>query len=730
VRTRVRCESMMATPSALQRLASLSQPPPLLPLAQLLGDLASSDPIHSSQRLQLPQPAPDATVLEAMRGSNASPGGRGFELQPPAQPTHATDMTTPRLLLGPAAGATDQPAERLVTLQLQVVASGASGSRHDRVLAMLAPVRVSTQGFSQAAHNKQEQELKPSAEHPVLAVSQPAADLWEETAEDGGLGFEDGAPSFSPPGMSEQRRSVVMADEQDRPVSISPDADTTGSLLAVDPIEDPPAPEVPILVDDEDGDHTAVPGTKGSEGADAEDGRVAGAAMHAELHIAATLGSSPEGSSVRSTEMRSTSLLAEVEALEDHRPAGSPDSQRKQASSAHDVGSCAKLSSDSGTWEGLGIVSLGAAAEQHGIQDSRSQAAPQPPPSSPAPLSLGASEATVPSHRTLYGSLQDTQSGAKSTSPRHARQDVEQAAGDQADWEHVTDMGVETHLLRIRQWEGREPDSHATSTIVQHPKQAEDVCAEAGSTRAATLGQNLIHPAAAANHLDAVTRATQWSQAASRLGDRRRSTAESASSFEEQSAGSPTAATAWVSGRKATGEHGAGQLPAMDWSQIGKKSGRLAAIAGDSLRKGLAHAARQTGRRDPSLPSPTPEKPQEQPGSAVKRPAIPQREQHGSSTVSAASNFLQSLKARGEQSLHAARSVLSPDAAGGRPERTISDGVEHAEAPQDHAVVGPSMRNMFSDLKRTMERVGMCTLLLPWLLCFTCCSCTLAFFTA
>ena len=49
----------------------------------------------------------------------------------------------------------------------------------------------------------------------------------------------------------------------------------------------------------------------------------------------------------------------------------------------------------------------------------------------------------------------------------------------------------------------------------------------------------------------------------------------------------------------------------------------------------------------------------------------------------------------GEQSLNAARSALSPDA--GRPHEA------QMERAPSH---GPSVRGMFSDLKRTMERVG------------------------
>lgn len=78
--------------------------------------------------------------------------------------------------------------------------------------------------------------------------------------------------------------------------------------------------------------------------------------------------------------------------------------------------------------------------------------------------------------------------------------------------------------------------------------------------------------------------------------------------------------------------------------------------------------------------------------------------------------FLQSLKSRGEQSLHAARSVLSPEAMG----HSRADGAASSDGAAavgeggrgEHAALG-SMRGMFSDLKRTMERVGECTV--PWM---------------
>lgn len=58
---------------------------------------------------------------------------------------------------------------------------------------------------------------------------------------------------------------------------------------------------------------------------------------------------------------------------------------------------------------------------------------------------------------------------------------------------------------------------------------------------------------------------------------------------------------------------------------------------------------------------------------------------------------------RGEQSLNAARSALSPEPSGphdGHGERGGNSGRD--EQPG----LGPSVRGIFSDLKRTMERVG------------------------
>ena len=58
---------------------------------------------------------------------------------------------------------------------------------------------------------------------------------------------------------------------------------------------------------------------------------------------------------------------------------------------------------------------------------------------------------------------------------------------------------------------------------------------------------------------------------------------------------------------------------------------------------------------------------------------------------------------RGEQSLNAARSALSPEAGKqheGQLEKSPSQGKDGQPG------IGPSVRGMFSDLKRTMERVG------------------------
>ena len=58
---------------------------------------------------------------------------------------------------------------------------------------------------------------------------------------------------------------------------------------------------------------------------------------------------------------------------------------------------------------------------------------------------------------------------------------------------------------------------------------------------------------------------------------------------------------------------------------------------------------------------------------------------------------------RGEQSLNAARSALSPEA-GRQHEGQIERAPAHGKDGQPG--IGPSVRGMFSDLKRTMERVG------------------------
>lgn len=60
---------------------------------------------------------------------------------------------------------------------------------------------------------------------------------------------------------------------------------------------------------------------------------------------------------------------------------------------------------------------------------------------------------------------------------------------------------------------------------------------------------------------------------------------------------------------------------------------------------------------------------------------------------------------RGEQSLNAARSALSPES--GRPHEAHGERGPLSARDQQPGI-GPSVRGMFSDLKRTMERVGVC----------------------
>lgn len=78
------------------------------------------------------------------------------------------------------------------------------------------------------------------------------------------------------------------------------------------------------------------------------------------------------------------------------------------------------------------------------------------------------------------------------------------------------------------------------------------------------------------------------------------------------------------------------------------------------------------------------------------------RQKHNLSDTHMVCNTLRHI-CRGEQSLSAARSALSPETGKqheGQLEKTPSQGKDGQPS------IGPSVRGMFSDLKRTMERVG------------------------
>lgn len=110
---------MMATGDALRRLASLSQPPPLLPLTQLLGDLAITPDTQPKLRSRLASSEP-GTLAE-----NSAP----FELRPADKRAVSAEMQTPRLVMRPVAEenrSAEVEEARPVLLRLSIAPQGDS----------------------------------------------------------------------------------------------------------------------------------------------------------------------------------------------------------------------------------------------------------------------------------------------------------------------------------------------------------------------------------------------------------------------------------------------------------------------------------------------------------------------------------------------------------------------------------------------------------------------------
>lgn len=729
MRTRVRCENMMATSGALQRLASLSQPPPLLPLAQLLGDLAVSDPIRSSQKLQLPQPGTE--VAKASLSGQRSPAAGPFELRPsgPGQPA---DMVTPRLVLG-------SPGDhRPVRMQLQVLSSDIFHNSSVLVRVSLVVKSLPQHEEEQLDQDQAEQQAISAANVLGSMAGDQEAGLHRGQAEHGvpAEGLETAvSPStaaVSLPTVMEHSREDTSSttsptEAAHRPIGLASSQELPPGANSADAgsgkMEPSAFASMAVATGVERVDNKAdTPQVQQAHDGSSEDDMPA-AIKQVELQIAASLESSHASSrgstgvkgvkSLPRREMEHESGFGEMAgnalALEGHCNSqalgqdsdcfSSREEERTASDNAPLPDSEAPASSSDGT-QGPAASSSANAQESGGSGSSSacliSTSQQQP---HDAEVSTG-------QHKSLTASVQGTSdvfaqaaektafsSSSGKTGPQE--RDRDDVGKDQADWEHVT-LGSDKGDVPAEHSRHQESTSmpDRTVNVNSHPAAAEAV----GSLSPAIKG---LSP----------------SEVVSREGLPRNFTPESSSSGnsgmypDEATLHSPGAAASGSSDERPVkpGQHAALQASGVGWSQIGKKSGRLAAMAGDSLRKGLVHAARQSTWREGGGQPPLAEKPQEHASLSARRPTTPQRDQHASSTTSAASNFLQTLKARGEQSLHAARSVLSPEAAASRPDRPSSDGGDAADVSRgahDHASIGPAMRGMFSDFKRTMERVG------------------------
>lgn len=680
----------MTTGSALQRLASLSQPPPLLPLTQLLGDLAITPETHPKRRNGDPPPQPETFPESQAR--------RPFELRPTVVPRGSMEMQTPRLVMGVGAEHSPLPhaEERPVWVHISVASVG--DAVHE---AGLVTVRLTL--------------------NPAQAAQSPSLSLSEQ-------GVQLPAPAVTSFGAS-----TPMA----TPETVAPRGDHGGASGAAEPVgglQSILVPGAAPSVASQAGDSAK----QANKLADPFAAAATAADVHATIHSALSERRDGEGDVADCTDGL---LNADLEQVELQIAASMQPSSLD--SSAGDVLDAAHLRSASlpeavnGTSAEVG----GASTEQGG--DSSSDAlsgdrmnewsqeapaqleAPQPPPVRSlrgAGDGVGASHADVKEdsvglacEEALPARLSENVSTLEEAADVVPHGSI--GPQEQADWEHVRsasdddsdDSGVVVHHEQISQAKediAAPAESRSDSLFHEQTKgKVEESGGDVSKDKFAST-YALAQLASAPQTVDGGPLALSSSAAASAGSS---GEARNPDKVDRQVTPERRRHEGLHFFPRPGGESSPGPSPvAVDWSQLGKQSGRLAAMAGDSLRKGFAqaashasHAARQSGKLDGRPLSPPGQKPGDQPSRGPGTP--PSKEQQTGGPT-----FLQTLKSRGEQSLHAARSVLSPESTGPRSDSAAStSGNEPAaeDAKGEHAALG-SMRGMFSDLKRTMERVG------------------------
>ena len=744
MRTRVRCEAMMATNGALQRLASLSQPPPLLPLTELLGDLAITP-----ETQPLPQ-GPTASP-EAEAAAERLP----FELRPAGTSRTSAELQTPRLVMrsgqeqSPSSGAEEGP----VQLHLSVAPHDNATEEASRVIVRLtlrqeqaAPVghpsssqRAVQQPVPASDGSTQATQLAPSgsaAQAGEQRTSVVPADCPSPAGEEDHARIPPGQPAVSTPGDDGAIRGAESLPEQARVPAEAEDSGGTGdpSQHVADPfaaVANPPAAQgsgdmsPPSAAAVRSGEEAAAADGAGLLDSDLE---------QLELQIAASMQPSTEGSGAAERLRACASQHSSRATQSGFEDAVSPCPAKEGASSDKEGDRVSRQVSERPALEGIeetdaksdaDAAQQTSATEQGHATRVDSTAAPAevlnlPKPSLPASDAPGIVSQEVPAQRGSERTREEEAAGAQSPASSPSQ---EHAAKEHADWEHVrsgSDGDTDDSGVVVQHEHASQTDHDAVVPVtsgvpaLQGVGQLPHRIMADGSSESADQPLDKRPPAMAQRHeeSDAAMHGSDQDQEAP--------TQPSSSSPAAQGSSSSAVTSAGDTDRHGTperrllfprpaGESSPGLSPgAVDWSQIGKKSGRLAAMAGDSLRKGFAQAAshassaaRQSGKGEPKALSPPAEKPQDQPSRPSNTP--PGREQQAGGP-----SFLQTLKSRGEQSLHAARSVLSPEATGHRPDGAAGGdtGAAAAEGPKgEHAGMG-SMRGMFSDLKRTMERVG------------------------
>ncbi|BDA46025.1 probable Tectonin beta-propeller repeat-containing protein 1 at N-terminal half [Coccomyxa sp. Obi] len=702
VRTRVRSEAMMTTSSALQRLASLSQPPPLLPLTQLLGDMAITPETHPKRRDAAPSPQPGTSIEPQAR--------QPFELRPTGVPSTSMELQTPRLVMGSGAEHSPLPRaeERPVVVHISVASAGDAAHEAGYVTVRLA--------LRQAQ----------AAPSPSLSLSEQSVQL-SAPAE---MGFGPGRPVAAPETVahganhgaaSESAATVGGLQSITVPAAAPQVASQAGdSAKQTNKVADPFAAAASAA--DEQGSISRSALSERTDGerdvADFAGGLLNAELEQVELQIAASMQPSShdsrEGDVLAATHLHQSTepsahlpeavqvTIAEAGGASSEqggdRPADALSGDRmvergQEAAGQHEAAQPVPVSSLRGAGDGVGAGHAHAKVPSTTLSEEHS-------------VGLASEEA-------LPGKLSDRVSAVEEEGA-DAEPHGSTGPQEQADWEHIRsasdddtdDSGVVVHHEQVSQPEENTLEPAESTTGSFHDEQTKDqedksggdviedtsTCTDAVAQSASaphTVEERLLEPSSSAAASAGPSSDTSIPDKADRQVTPERKRHEGLHFFPRPG-----------------GESSPGPSPvAVDWSQIGNVSGRLAAMAGDSLRKGFAqaashasHAARQSGKGDGRPLSPPGQKPPDQPSRGGGTPPGKEQQAGGPS-------FLQTLKSRGEQSLHAARSVLSSESTGPRPDSAASTSGSEPAAEGEHAALG-SMRGMFSDLKRTMERVG------------------------